>query len=279
MHEKIIDYYNQCEIDYKLLWGLGRCYALHYGYYDKEHVTHVQAVNNMNRVLAQRAHVNAADHVLDAGCGIGGSSVWIAQDFGAKVTGVSVISRHIQKARELADKCGVSDLTHFELQNYNRTTFSGESFTVIWAIESVCHAEDKRKFLAEAWRLLKPGGRLIIADGFLNRVEISARERNHLAKWLDGWAVPNLAHINEFHGYLEQLGFKNVSFSDETKHVLPSSAKLRIAAIFVYLPGKLMQWLGIRTEVQMKNILSAYYQWSLLRNRVWSYGIFYAEKP
>lgn len=279
MHEKVIDYYNQCEFDYRWIWGLDRHHAIHYGYYDKEHTKHAQAIINLNRVLAEMAHIGKADHVLDAGCGIGGSVVWLVKNLGCRAMGISIVSRQIRRAKELARQFGVEDLADFKLQDYNLTDFPDGSFSVVWGIESVCYAPDKKKFLAEAWRLLSSGGRIVVADGFLDKKEISQREKGYLDAWLDGWAVPNLAHIEEFQNYLHELGFTNISFSNVTEQVAPSSVRMYWTALLAYPVGKLMQWLGLRNETQTKNVISAYHQRSSLKNHVWSYGIFYAEKP
>jgi hypothetical protein len=63
---KVLDYYNQCHIDYQIAWRLNRTFSIHYGFYDREHTDHDSAVANMNRVMAQMAQITATDRVLDA---------------------------------------------------------------------------------------------------------------------------------------------------------------------------------------------------------------------
>jgi tocopherol O-methyltransferase len=70
--------------------------AMHYGFWDKETSNHAEALINMNRALATRAEVRPGDHVLDAGCGIGGSAIWLARDFGVRVVGITLVPSEVE---------------------------------------------------------------------------------------------------------------------------------------------------------------------------------------
>ena len=86
--QEIISYYEDCDIDYRLVWGIDLNFSLHYGFYDSTYIKHHEAVLNMNRVLANKAGIKANDKVLDAGCGVGGSCLWLARKRHAKMTGI-----------------------------------------------------------------------------------------------------------------------------------------------------------------------------------------------
>ena len=279
MYEKIIEFYNKCEFDYKLIWRLNRYYAIHYGFYDEKHKTHGEAVINFNRVLTEIAGIESTDRVLDAGCGIGGSSIWLAKNVHCNVVGISITPEQVEKAKKLAEENGVSNLTNFYIQDYNKTSFPDKSFDVVWGLESICYAESKKMFLQEAWRVLKDGGRLIVADGFLNKKPSSKKEEYYFNNWLEGWAVSNLTSINEFKNYLKNTGFQNIMLRNVTKNVMPSSKRMYLATIFSYPLAKAMELLGLRTRVEMKNMYSAFYQYSCLKKGLWAYSIFCAKKP
>lgn len=232
----------------------------------------------MNRVLAKIAKTRFNDKILDAGCGIGGSAIWLAKNFGARVTGINISRMQVEIARKLAKEGKVDNLVKFIVKNFVDTKFPKNSFDVVWGIESVCHAENKKDFLSEAKRILKNNGRIIVADGFLKKEDLTDEEKRDMNKWLYEWAVPNLASINEFQKYLEELNFKNIELKEVTKNVMPSSKRMYIASLFAYPIGKFLEWARIRTEMQTKNIISAYYQHITLKRGLWTYGIFYAEK-
>lgn len=277
-YQNIIDYYNQCRIDYQLIWGLCKYHSIHYGYYDQDHKTHAAAVENFNRILARIVAVRKSDIVIDVGCGVGGSAIWLAKNIGCSIIGININEQQLQEAQALAKHENLGQLVSFELQNYNATRFASCSFDVVWGLESVCYAANKKDFLIEAFRLLKPGGRLIIADGFLGRKPVTRKEQRILNQWLEGWAVPHLSSHEEFNEYLQEIGFVNVSFQNVTKNVLPSSRRMFVFSVAAYPLAKLMQWLKLRTDVQMKNLLSAYYQKLALDRGLWQYGIYYAKK-
>lgn len=276
--KKVIDYYNNCQKDYHILWGTGRNFSMHYGFYDKNHKKHKSALLNMNRVLADLAKVKSGDKILDAGCGIGGSSVWLADNFKADVIGINIQEMQVEMAKNIAKQKNLDNIVKFFIRDFTKTGFQDNFFDVVWAIESLCHTDDKKLFVKEAIRILKNGGRLVIADGFLRKKLLSKKELKIKDKFFDGWAVPNLFSIDDFSHYLKDIGFKNIKFFDATKNVMPSSKRLYFASIFAFPFGKLLQWLGVRSRIQTKNIISAYYQYITLKKKIWAYGIFYAEK-
>jgi SAM-dependent methyltransferase len=175
--QHVIDYFDHTHNDYRLFWGTGRHLGLHCGFFDERRRRHDDAVLHMNRVLATIADITSGERVLEAGCGVGGSAVWLAENLGASVVGVNINARQVERARHVAHGRRLEDRVQFHVADYCATELAGDSFDVVWALESACYAEDKRNFLVEARRLLRPGGRLIVADGFLAREDLAPDER------------------------------------------------------------------------------------------------------
>src|SRR5262249_51577782 len=136
---------------------------------------------NTNRVLADVARIGPDARVLDAGCGVGGSAVWLARHTGARVLGLTLSPRQARHARAFARHHDVARQVEIGVRDYLHTHLPDRSFDVVWALESSCYAADKRAFLREAFRLLAPGGRLVLGDGFLLRAPRTARERRECA--------------------------------------------------------------------------------------------------
>ena len=274
----IQDYYEESHIDYQLIWQLPVSHGLHAGYHDDDHTSHGAAVENMNRVLAETVDIGPDDRVLDCGCGVGGSSVWVADERGATVQGIDLVPMQLRKARRLAEKRGVADRTAFALADFTNTPFPDDSFDVLWGIEAICHAEDKTDFVEEAARLLDDGGRLVLSDGFRTVENMTPYERESMDKWLDGWAVPNLATADDFRAALDDAGFGNVRFEDATENVMPSSKRLYWVSRLGAPLAKLMLKAGVRTPTQEANRVAARYQHETLSAGLWQYGIFAAER-
>jgi hypothetical protein len=83
--DAVVAYYDQTWLDYRLLWLNPRNLSVHFGYTDATTRDHADALLNMNRELADRAAIGPRDRVLDAGCGVGGSSFWLAEERGERV--------------------------------------------------------------------------------------------------------------------------------------------------------------------------------------------------
>ena len=270
---QIVAYYEDTYLDYRVWWTSAATLAMHYGFWGEQTSSHADAQINMNRMLAARAELKSNDHVLDAGCGVGGSAIWLAQELGVQVVGISLLPSEVRRGRSFAQQRGVADRVTFERQDFTHTNFPDGSFDVIWAIESICHAPNKREFLAEARRLLKPGGRLVVADGFRSRRPLNSEEERSLHRWLSGWAVPDLMTADEFADAARQVGFAHMRLDNITANIQPSARRMYHLAQVLYPVGIIQRALRLVTYPQLANARSALEQYQTLRRGLWFYGI------
>lgn len=274
----IVEYYDQSEVHYKQHLKLDKCLAMHYGYWMPETTSLEEALLNTTKVLAAKARVVETDRVLDAGCGVGGSAVNLARAQGCSVLGITLSDRQVDSAKKNAIRYGVDHLADFERRNFCNTGLAPDSFDVVWAVESVCHANDKREFVEEAHRLLRVGGRLVMADFFSAKIPANADEARVLNGWLDGWAVPGLSAIDEFSDYLSSAGFKIVTVEDSTENIRPSAKHLYQRFMIGFPIHKLYELFSSPTEVQTKNVWTAKLQYDALKKGLWAYYVLMAEK-
>jgi cyclopropane fatty-acyl-phospholipid synthase-like methyltransferase len=278
VQEKVNEYYDECQVDYSMMWGTDDHLSMHYGYHDDEHRSLEDAVVNLTRVIADRAGISEDDRVLDAGCGVGGSAVWLAQERGARVDGVNINEMQVEKARHGAAERGVEDV-EFHVADYTDVPFDDDTFDVVWAVESVCHTDDEHAFLQEVKRVLRDDGVLVVADGFLGkpRDEMTDDENEGVDAMLEGMAAPSLATVDEFREALENEGFYDIEFEDKYESVYPSARRMYLLTLVTYPIAKLLRVLGVRSETQTKHLSAAYQQYKMLEKDVWVHGLFYAR--
>lgn len=274
-----INYYNYCEWQYAKGWDLDKSMAFHGGYWDESTKNLTEAIHRENEVLADIAKIKSTDHVLDAGCGVGGSSVFLAKKIGCKVTGITVVPKQVIKATKYAKDQGVDDKVVFLERDYLDTKLADESFDVIWSIESVCYAEPKSKYLEEAFRLLKKGGRLIMADLFQAKETLTEKEAHLLNnKTFHRVAVNELGKESYFKKHAKRIGFKNIRFEDITEKTLPSFRLMYLGSLKTMIQGWILYKVKFFNKMEYENLLVGL---NLKRSRkkgLWKYGLFYAEK-
>ena len=276
---KIISYYDDSWFDYHLFWRLGSQHALHYGFWDNRTHSLSRALRRENETLAQLAHITHSDHVLDAGCGVGGSSLYLAQTLGCKVTGISLVSSQIAAATSLAKKLRVDTLTHFKVDDFTGTSFPNNSFDVVWAIESVCHAPKKEDFLYEAYRLLKPGGRFIVAEYLLRQQPTSSHDQKIIRRWTSGWAIESLDTADAFLSKARTAGFADVRLQDFTWAIMPSSRHMYRSRLLTLPFEWITRKLGWRGKSAKGNFDAARYQYYAFRDNLCQYAVVTASKP
>jgi tocopherol O-methyltransferase len=279
LNEAIVCYYDETWLDYRILWLNKDNLAVHFGYTDDSTRSHTDALKNMNRVLADRVRIQPGERVLDAGCGVGGSSLWLATERGAEVVGITLAARQAAMARDNARRRGVTDRVQFEVADFTATPFPDASFDVVWAVESMCHAPRKAAFYREAARLLRPCGRVVVADFVRAARPLGSTGERLLHEWLDGWAVPDIDTPGEHLEHLASAGFVEPRLDDVTTHTRPSLRRLYRMAYWTYPLAVLGRVTGVRSEVQHGNVIASIRQYQALRHDAWFYSILSATKP
>lgn len=269
MKQDIIKYYLSNEFAYRL-WGPN----MHFGYWEKGIKTQRQASLRFNQEVAKTVGIRAGDRVLDAGCGVGGCSIYLAKTFGCRVTGITITPRQVKLAQTRAAKEGVSHLTEFYEMDYENTEFADHQFDVVWGLESICYAKSKKDFIKEAFRVLKDDGKIVVADGFASKENYYGEEQRLMQRWLDGWRVNFLNTPSQFKEFAQQTGFNKSYYRNVTENVFHSSRLI----FFISLPFLPLHLLDRYLAFKSYPTDACYHQYLAMKKRLWEYGIFHAEK-
>ncbi|KXZ49093.1 hypothetical protein GPECTOR_23g25 [Gonium pectorale] len=165
--------------------------------------------------------------ILDVGCGFGGTSRHLAKKFkDASVTGITLSPKQVQRGTELAKEQGVGNV-QFQVMDALAMEFPDDTFDLVWACESGEHMPDKKKYVEEMTRVLKPGGTLVIAC-WCQREEtpetpFSAQDKEDLQFLYDEWAHPYFISIEEFGRLMNGTGkLEKVHTANWNKNTLAS---------------------------------------------------------
>ena len=151
--DAVASHYDELDPYYRSLWGQ----HVHHGLWETGRESAEEAVLAMSHRVAERARITAGQRVCDVGCGYGGTARLLAEDYGARVTGVTVSKCQYEGALALG-----GDNPTFVLQDWMANEFPSESFDAVIAIESTEHLPDVAHGIQEMARVLVPGGRLVI---------------------------------------------------------------------------------------------------------------------
>lgn len=278
-NQDIRRYYNRNQILYDVFYSKGTG-DLHYGFWGKNTKDHPESILNTTRFIAKCLQINQNDKILDAGCGVGGSTIYLAKKYGAEIVGITLSDVQLKMARKKTLKLGLQNKLRFIIQDFTKTSFKDESFSKIFGLESICHSTKKIDFLNEAYRLLKKGGIIAIADGFQIRSSLSKEEDKIYQKWLEGWAVPNLATIDGFHNDLKKAGFKKIRYFDKFNEIGKTRDRIFRIGIFGYPFTWILSKIGFFSKNMHDNTIAMLCQKKVFSdiNNIATYGVFVAKK-
>src|SRR5262249_51659419 len=101
--------------------------------------------------------------VLDAGCGIGGSSRYLAYTYGCRIKAIDLTSQLVEAAARLNELCGMGSMVTVRQGSVTAVPYGDRGFGLVWCQNGSMNVEDKRRMFAEAYRVLAPGGRYAIS--------------------------------------------------------------------------------------------------------------------
>lgn len=276
LQEKIQRFYDASSSLWEQTWGE----HMHHGYYGPdgtERKDRRQAQIDLIEELLDWANLTQAEQILDVGCGIGGSSLYLAEKFGATVTGITLSPVQANRATERAKAAGLDERTQFQVADALAMPFADQSFDLVWSLESGEHMPEKPKFLQECYRVLKPGGTFLFVTWCHRPTppELTADEQQHLEKIYQVYCLPYVISLPEYESIARDLGFQQLQTADWSTAVAPF---WKIVIDSTFTPQSLLGlarsgWTTIQAALSL-GLMSRGYERGLIK-----FGLLQGTKP
>ncbi|MFF0430225.1 SAM-dependent methyltransferase [Streptomyces sp. NPDC004520] len=187
-----------------------------------------EAVHRITRKVTDVLGLRAGEHVLDAGCGSGEASLYLARRHGVRVTGVTVSDYELDTARRRAEAAGLTGTADFRYGDYMRLPFEDGTFDAVLALESLQNAPDLPTVLGELFRVLRPGGRIAFSDFSL---ENPGSEPERVEQFMSTLKLPVLPTLREWLEHVRAAGFEVEEYTSCGPRVFGMKGKYLRAAM------------------------------------------------
>ncbi|MDZ7841201.1 MAG: methyltransferase domain-containing protein [Gammaproteobacteria bacterium] len=204
------EYYRRCIPIYLDFIGV----HWHTGFYrdDGKPVRPADQVRMIHHI-ADSISLAANERVLDVGCGIGGTPACLARDYQVEAVGLTPVREQRRVAARIVARAGAAASARIDLGHAGTLPYSDGCFDAVVFFESPCHFPDRLAFFEEAFRVLKPGGRIAgedwLATGVVRDDDSRLLEPVHRS-----WAIPALGTGHEYLEHLAAAGFQAGEYVD-----------------------------------------------------------------
>jgi microcystin synthetase protein McyJ len=188
-----------------------------YGYWLRDNMTIDEACDAMTDLVATALELKESDHLLECGCGYGASAIYLAQKYQpAKILGLDVSEVRIEEGQGMVREYGLEEKVAIAFGDAAKMPeIATASFDKIMAIECAFHFNTRQLFFQEAFRVLKPGGILVVVDilpakDFPLEQHTLEEIRYFLSADVRMYADTNIYSQQTYEEYLQAAGFNPV---------------------------------------------------------------------
>ncbi len=208
-------------------------------------------VEDLIVAVARRLPPSASPaHVIDLGCGVGGSLCYLARRLPIAGTGITLSPTQAVLARERIAAAGLSHRLEIIVGDFTAVPADVTAADLVFAIESFVHAPDAAAFFAQCRRLVRAGGALVICDDF-RRGAADAAATAAIERFCRGWHVNTLLEPDDLHLLAHAAGFVHESTTDLSPYVEIGRPRDRLVDVLAgpierlpWRPSRLDPWLG-----------------------------------
>lgn len=225
--EYVVDYYQQSDHGYRTFHSAEGSVHMSLNF---DGVFNKDGYYEQASIVSKSINELSAKRVLELGSGKGFNSIVLAKhNPGVEFIGIDLVLLYVSQAQEKGK--WLTNL-RFQIGNFQALEFASQTFDLLFEVESICHAKDMKLALSESYRVLKPGGRFILFDGFrkpgFEQLEANLQIASKLAEV--SMAVDHSWIIEEWIDVAREVGFKEIEVRDISFAIMPNLTKFQILA-------------------------------------------------
>ncbi|XP_055821030.1 probable tocopherol O-methyltransferase, chloroplastic isoform X3 [Solanum dulcamara] len=226
----IADLYDESSGIWEDIWGD----HMHHGYYQPQSSVSLSDHRSAQIRMIEQALTFASISdpakkpmsIVDVGCGIGGSSRYLAKKYGATAKGITLSPVQAERAQALADAQGLGDKVSFQVADALNQPFPDGQFDLVWSMESGEHMPDKEKFVGELARVAAPGGTIILVtwchrDLSPSEESLTPEEKELLNKICKAFYLPAWCSTADYVKLLQSNSLQDIKAADWSENVAP----------------------------------------------------------
>jgi SAM-dependent methyltransferase len=268
---EIAQYYDANTHKFLRFGGAGETGAIHRAIWAPGVSSREDAFLFLNRLIANAikpllGRNPQESHLVDLGCGVGGTSTFLARELGIRVTGISISDTQIAIANARIQDSPLQQHVHFVSADFDELPELGQ-VDALCAIESFVHARDASNFFSQAAATLRANGRLIVCDDFLGE-SVPKEGWRHVARFRRGWQLNSLITVSEIERLALQHGFRLVESHSLSEYLrgFPTVVRWAISTICA-IPLSWAYWQNLSGGTALQ--LCVKRGWTQYRALVW----------
>ena len=222
LNERIRQFYNSSTPLWLDTWGE----HMHHGFYGidgniKKENKQAQ-IDLINEVISW-ANIKNAHHILDAGCGVGGSSRYLSKKFDASVLGLTLSNVQAAAAEKYNKAQGLENKVSIMVKDMLTLDKKDGPFDLIWSLESAEHIPDKKALLHLFNSLLETKGKCVIVTWCISSSygNLTDKQQDLIQKIEKLYHLPPMISLHEYTILMKEAGFINVHSADWSAAVAP----------------------------------------------------------
>lgn len=231
LRKGIAEFYDESSGLWESIWGD----HMHHGYYVPGETADISDHRSAQIQMVEEAlrfagvsddPLKKPKNIVDVGCGIGGSSRYLAKKYGANCCGITLSPVQAQRAQALTITEGLGDKVTFQVADALNQPFPDGQFDLVWSMESGEHMPDKAKFLSELARVAAPGATIIVVtwchrDLSPDEDSLKPDEKKLLNKICGAYYLPEWCSAAEYVKIAESLSLQDIKRADWSENVAP----------------------------------------------------------